>query len=54
MQSHTLLICLRKQMNFVKVVKQMVCSPTPDWELMKAGLNTEHTKMKKEENRNIL
>ena len=41
-------------MNFKNVVKQIVCSPTPDWELMKAGLDTEYTKMKKEENPNIL
>ena len=41
-------------MNFRKVVKQMVCSPTPDWELMKADLDTEYIKMKKEENPNIL
>ena len=41
-------------MNFMKVVKQMVCSPILDWELMKAGLGTVYTKMKKEENPNIL
>jgi len=41
-------------MNFMKFFKQMVCSPTPDWELMKAGLDTVYTKMKKEENPNIL
>ena len=41
-------------MHFSKVVKQMVCSPTPDLELMKADLDTEYTKTKEEENPHIL
>ena len=42
------------QLNCRKVAKQMIYSPTPEWEPMKADFDKEHTEMKKEDNPHIL
>ena len=44
----------KTQLNCRKVAKQMIYSPTPEWELMKADFDKEHTEMKKEDNPHIL
>ena len=41
-------------MNSRKAAKQMIYSPTPDWELMKADFDIQYTEIKKEENTHSL